>query len=57
LAIEKIGVVKTTLGDEPDVTRHVGVGGTSPLAVDDAVKVTGIEIIRWFHHFPPDSGH
>ena len=42
LAIHHVGVGEVALRDEADVFRDVGVGGTGPLAIDDAMEVVRV---------------
>ncbi len=49
LAIEQIGVGKAPLGNEPDVLRYVGVRGTGPLAVYNAMIMLRIRGICRVH--------
>ena len=49
LAIDEIGLAKFSLRDEPNIFGNVGVGWTSPLAIDDTMKVIRISSIGRFH--------
>jgi len=49
MPIEHIGICVFSLGDEPDVFRDVGVGGTGPLAIHYFVEVVRIGDIGRMH--------
>ena len=49
LAIHHVGVGEPPLRDQPDVLGNVGMGGTRPLAVDDAMVVVRIPDVGWLH--------
>src|SRR5690606_8427374 len=42
LPVEHVGIVEPPLGDQPNITGHVGVRGASPLTIDDTVVVLGV---------------
>ena len=44
-----VRVAETPLGDQSNVLWYIGMGRTSPLAIDDFVKVLGVGGISRFH--------
>ena len=51
LTIDQIGVRESTLRDQPDVFRNIGMGRAGPLAIDDTMKIVRISSIGWFHRY------
>ena len=49
LPVEQVGLGVLPVGDEPDVLGDVGVRGTPPLTIDDAVVVVGVAGVGRFH--------
>ena len=49
LAVEHVGVGVPALRDQPDVFGHIGVRGTSPLAIDNFMKVVRVAGIGRIH--------
>ena len=47
--VDHVGVGEVTLGDEPDVFRHVGMGRAGPLAIDDPMVITRVRGVGSFH--------
>lgn len=49
LAILYIRIAEAPLGDQPDIFRNIGVGGTCPLAIDDLMEVLRVGGVSRFH--------
>ena len=52
LAVQHVGVAEAAERNQANVLRHVGVGGTAPLAVHYLVKVLGAVRVGGFHWQP-----
>ncbi|GBF30345.1 hypothetical protein MnTg04_00286 [bacterium MnTg04] len=56
LPIQHVGVVESTLGDQPDIARHIRVRRTRPLAIDHLVVIIRVFGIDRIHDPFPYNG-